>query len=412
MILGTPKGDVPIASAAKPSNPWLAYSTLAQDTLAGRDVTPSSALALNAVYGAISLIANGCGMLPCETIDTKATGKGKLVTAGRLAPMLRHQPNEDMSGVDYWTLVFNHLLSWGNHYAAKLRGPDGYVRELYPLLPESVHPFRDAQGRKLFRVATYDGATFVDQVFTKRDIWHVMGPSFDAGLTGASPIAVQRYALGVATAQAEYQSRFYMDGSALKGYLSTEQRDLSPEAADRIKAQWRARHSGLSNAHDVPVLHSGLKFEATSISPEDAQLVESMKWSATQIATMYGLPASRLNTDGGHSNRYANMAQDDLHVVKSAYLPRILRVEAALNMDADLFGPMSPWVPKFNIAAAERADQKSRFDAYSVAIRDGWLLRSEVREAEDMDPVAGIDDQPVAPAAPAPAEGNASDTAA
>ena len=48
---------------------------------------------------------------------------------------------------------------------------------------------------------------------------------------------------------------------------------------------------------------------------------------------------------------------------------------------------------KFNAAALVRTDLLTRYQAHESAIRAGWKLRSEVRELEDLPPVAGIDDQ-------------------
>jgi phage portal protein BeeE len=41
-----------------------------------------------------------------------------------------------------------------------------------------------------------------------------------------------------------------------------------------------------------------------------------------------------------------------------------------------------------------RTDLLTRYQAHESAIRAGWKLRSEVRELEDLPPIAGIDDQP------------------
>ena len=38
-------------------------------------------------------------------------------------------------------------------------------------------------------------------------------------------------------------------------------------------------------------------------------------------------------------------------------------------------------------------DLLTRYQAHESAIRAGWKFRSEVRELEDLPPVAGIDDQ-------------------
>ena len=56
--------------------------------------------------------------------------------------------------------------------------------------------------------------------------------------------------------------------------------------ADMLKAGWRAKVSGLRNAHEVAILDSGAKFQSISIPPEDAQLLETRGFSTTEIARL------------------------------------------------------------------------------------------------------------------------------
>jgi HK97 family phage portal protein len=379
MIVETTRGAV--ARASKPRNPWDAYTALDTRTFAGQDISPESALALPAVIGGVKLISEHNGVMPLETIDQRAPRGRQIVEGGWLAPMLRHAPNEDQSGPDLWTMVNAHLLLRGNAYLAKLRDPSGRIAELYPIHPSNVNPYRDRDGRKLYRVRVYDGIDFVEIDLTDRDILHIKGPSINDPLVGESVIAHCRHSLGTHAAQIEYQARTYQDGMLIKGALSTPG-NLSPDAAERIKAQWRSAYSGIGNSHDIAVLHSGATFQQVSMSPEDAQFIQSMKWGHTQVATMLKLPASRLNGEDT-SGRYANMSQDDLYMDKQACMPLRVLIEAAINRDTDLFGPVSPWVPRFNEAASLRADLKTRLEGYEIERRLGTLSANEIRALEN-----------------------------
>lgn len=390
MILETTQGALSVA--ARPRDPYAMYGSFRTESFAGQTVTPEGALSLPAVFGAVSLIANACGTMALEVIDSKAKAGDRVVSGGLLAPMLRYQPNEDMSGVDLWTLVFAHLLLRGNSYLAKLRGKSGFVEELVPLLPQDVNPYRGADGRKLFRVRVYEGSTFVDADFTSDAILHIKGPSFGRGIVGVSPIEEVRNMVGTQMAQSEYQARGYQDGMLVKGALSTPMQNLSSEAADRIKQQWRSAYSGIGNSHEIAVLHSGVTFQPISLSPEDAQFIQTMQWGHTQVATVFNIPASRLNGDTGNSNRYANMAQDDEAFYKQACQPRIEFVEASLNRDPDLFGARSPWVPRFNTSSLLRMDMKARYDAYAVGRDKGWLSANDVRRKEDEPEIGSVGD--------------------
>lgn len=383
MILETISGPRTLNRASKPYDPWGAYSALQTATYAGKDVTPEGALALVAVYGGVSLIAEANGTMPLETIDERAASGSRVVRAGWMAPMLRYQPNADMSGVDLWTMVNAHLLLRGNAYLAKIKdAATGRVSELYPLHPANVHPFRDKNGVKLFRVDVVDGTGTTEEIYTADSILHIKGKSVSNPLVGESPIAAARNTIGTQLAQVEYQARAYQDGMTLKGVLTVPQMNISPDAAERIKQQWRSAYGGISNGHDIAVLHSGATFNPVSMSPEDAQFIQTMKWTHTQIATLLKIPASRLNGEGA-SLTYANQGQDDLFFDKQACLPLRIMIEQALNRDPDLFGYTSPWVPKFNEKEQLRADDETRARIADMRLRNGSLSVNEYREFED-----------------------------
>jgi hypothetical protein len=53
---------------------------------------------------------------------------------------------------------------------------------------------------------------------------------------------------------------------------------------------------------------------------------------------------------------------------------------------------------KLNMDATLRADTTSRWNAYSVALRDGWMTKDEVRALEDLPPLDAPDPVPATPA--------------
>jgi HK97 family phage portal protein len=381
VILDTPSGR--IVDVARPSSVYNAWSLPAEWSLAKQAVSTDTALALVAVYGAVSLVADTNGVMPLEVIDTKAQSGKRVVQGGWMPTLLQHAPNADMTGIDVWVYVNACLMLRGNAYLAKLREDGtGRVTALYPVNPAQVYPYRGQDGRKLFRVSIQTGETYVDSVFTEDAILHIKGRSLTDPLVGASPIEHARHALGTQLAQQEYQARNYADGMLIKGVLTTPQANITPDAAARIKQQWRSAYQGTGNSHDVAVLHSGVTFQSVAMSPEDAQFIQTMRWGHTQIATMYKIPASRMNGESA-SLTYANQGQDDLFYDKQACLPLRRMIEAALNRDTDLFGPASAWVPKFNAEVMLQADIDTRFKVYRTAREIGVMSQNDILRAED-----------------------------
>lgn len=392
MILETTSGT--LMRVSRPSDPYNAYRSYPVSTTAGQRVDMESASALPAFYGAVSLISNVCGTMPLEIVDTRAATGQTIVKGGYLPALLRHAPNEDMSGVDLWVFVFACLLMNGNAYLAKIRDSSGRIVELYPLLPQYVAPYRADGGAKTFRVRIYEGVEYIEADFTPNDILHIKGPSlpFDDPIVGVSAVTLMRHALGTMQAQKEYQARAYQDGMLTKGLLSVPAgMNVSKQSVDRLKQQFKSATQGLRNSHDIAVLHSGASFQAIGMTPEDAQFIETMRWSHTEVATLFNIPSSRLNGDSS-TGTYQNQAQDDLAFYQQACRPRVEMVEASLNRDPDLFGAMSAWIPRFDTSAILRADIKTRFEVYQIARDIGAMSANDIRRSEDAPEVEGGDD--------------------
>lgn len=399
MILNTTGGSISVA--ARPADPYGSWGYgVPTDSLSGQTVTPESALALTSVYGAVSIIADANGIMPLEVIDTKAKSGSRVVSFGWLPATLMHEPNDDMSGVDLWSFVNACLALRGNAYLAKIDIGGGRW-QLYPMLPDTVTPYRNEQGIKVFRVRLYNGSTSVDRDFTTDAILHIKGRSLTDPLVGSSPIQCMRHALGTQLSQQEYQARAYADGMLIKGVLSTPAQNITPESADRIKAQWKSATGGVGASHDVAVLHSGVTFQQVALSPEDAQFIQTMRWGHTQVATAYKIPASRLNGEGS-SLTYSNQGQDDLFLDKQACLPYRVMIEAALNRDRTLFGAYSRWTPRFNPEIVLRADVATRTDVYQKMRAMGAVSVNEIRRFEDWSDIGAQGDDYAPVAAPAP----------
>ena len=393
MLLATRRGYVPVNEAARPESTYRQWSAIATDSFTGRSVTPESALAIAAAYGGVSLIANMLSIIPCRIQDKKK--KNTFVERGILHDMLRYQPNRDTTAAQFFSLIGTHLLLRGNFYAAKFR-PKGesYPTELIQFAPDTVFPYRDKDGRKLFRVRTWNGQSYIDQVYTPEHIWHVCGPSFNDGLTGETPFGVMRNRIGVQLAASEYQARFYQNGAAMKGVIEYPGVFAGPQGDDairRLRDSFHASNAGLENAHRTAVLEGGATFKNISITPQDQELIETLKWGATEIATALNIPASWLNADSGKGMRYANVAQDALNLKIAALQPRTTLIEQSLNADADLFGVQSPWVPKFDYSEFLRADEATRWQTHKTAFEIGAKSPNDIRMEENMSPREGGD---------------------
>jgi hypothetical protein len=116
------------------------------------------------------------------------------------------------------------------------------------------------------------------------------------------------------------------------------------------------------------------------------QLLDASTASDVKICSIFNVLPHLVGIDAGKSATYASVEQFNLMHAQQCVLPMAVRWEQALQRDViqdDRF------FPKFSLAYLLRGDFATRTAGYAVAIEHGWLSQDDVRELEDMNPIAG-----------------------
>jgi HK97 family phage portal protein len=347
-------GDIPVATT---------YAAVA--------VNPTTALQHSAVWASVNLIAGSISTLPLY-----AYRRGERDPLPELPPLLR-QPSATMNLPDWLYAALQSLLLRGNCYGQIV---DRAGAGLLPAQVELLAPDRVAvnvpNGAIEYRL---DG-----HVVDPASIWHVKAYTSAGNVVGLSPIAHARQAVGLGLAAERYGAKWFGESATPSGLLTTDQR-INSEQAEMLKHRWRFSHQG---NRDIAVLGDGARFQAVSIAPEESQFLESTRANVATVARYFGVQPELIGGESGGSLTYANVEQRALDFLQFGLAPWLVRLETAIS------GLLSSTTTvKFNAGALVRTDLLTRYQAHESAIRAGWKLRSEVRELEDLPPVAGIDNQ-------------------
>jgi HK97 family phage portal protein len=341
-------------------------------TYAAVPVSPSTAMQHSAVWAAVNLIAGAISTLPLA-----AYRAGQLDPLPDLPPILR-APSAGWALPDFLYALVQSLLIRGNAYGLIVdRAGAGLLPSQVELLAPERVGVAVPNGAVEYRV---DG-----QRVDTASVWHVRAYATAGSVEGLSPIGHARQAVGLGIAAERYAARFFADSAVPSGVLTTEQR-IDQTTADTLKERWNANHQG---RRDIAVLGDGARFQAITIPPEEAQFLEATRANVATVARYFGVQPELIGGESGGSLTYANVEQRATDFLVFTLRPWLVRLETALS--ALLSSTTSV---KFNAGAMVRTDLLTRYQAHESAIRAGWKLRSEVRELEDLPPIAGIDDQP------------------
>ena len=348
---------------------------------AGGIVTPRDALGLDSVYRAVSVLATACDQL---TLDAWR-GAAPLVPA----PSLLRHPN--MLDATSSLPAFVHetvtsLATRGEAFWDKTTGPVGTgVGNLAIIPPLDVFPYRNKAGQRRY---IWQGKDCGPDRIQHLKLLHLTGEP-----RGLGPIQAGMRPLLGALDVARYGTEWFRTSGVPSGVLSTDQR-LSFDEALEYKRAWHASVTGGTTA----VLSAGLAYKPIYLTPREAQWLDSQRFTVTQVARLFGIPARLLLVGvDGSSMTYANAEQEDIQFRKYTLARYLREIETAF----------SACLPRgtecrFNVEGLLRTDTKTRYESYEIGLRAGFLTTDEVRASEGMtplpEPAPAQETNPVAPA--------------
>jgi HK97 family phage portal protein len=350
----------------------------------GAFVTAENAFGLPAAMAAIRLVVELIASLPIVVYRGDA-GARQLATDSWQYTLLNQFGNLDQSPFDLISDIASGPEGYGNSLVRKLRDSKGRIGELLPIPPQNLRRIRIDKNTRQKVFDVYEDGKLV--TYDQSQVLHVRGFNPQGGLTGYSPIAWHRHALGTALALQEFGGRFFAN-NAQPPFAIAVPGSLNQKAAQEMLTIFTDSHSGLQNVNRPALLSNGAKIEKIGISMLDAQYVEMMKFSVEEIARIWRVPADLL---AAYVQRGTAMTveQESLRLLQFSLFPRIRRIESALHTDPDLFPPDRPEYPKFLIEELLRADTAVQAAADASDVQTGIMLRDEVRARRGLPPLPG-----------------------
>ena len=359
------------------------YTFFLGGTTSGKAVTERSAMQMTAVYSCVRILAEAVAGLPLHLYRYKDNGGKEKAIDHPLYLLLHDEPNPEMSSFVFRETLMTHLLLWGNAYAQIIRNGKGEVVALYPLMPNKMTVDRDANGQLYYQymrsneeAPTIKGSTVN---LSPSDVLHIPGLGFD-GLVGYSPIAMAKNAIGMAIACEEYGAKFFANGAAPSGVLEHPGTIKDP---GRVREAWQSQFGGSGNSGKVAVLEEGMKYTPISISPEQAQFLETRKFQINEIARIFRIPPHMVGDL--EKSSFSNIEQQSLEFVKYTLDPWVTRWEQSIQRSLFSADEKKSCFVKFNVEGLLRGDYASRMQGYATARQNGWMSANDIRELENLD---------------------------
>lgn len=350
---------------------------------AGVNVSEYSALNYSAFWACVNRLADGVALPPLHLYRRLDKGKER-ATNHPLYKILHDAPNPMMSSFTFRRTLEAHIVTWGNGYAY-IDWKNGQVEALWPINPARITPKRVDD--KLVFVFKRENGT--ELTYQQEQIFHVPGLGFD-GIRGYSVVSKAKEAIGLGLATERFGSTFFGNGALSGGSLEHPSK-LTPEAHERLTKSWNEAHQGPDKAHKVAILEEGMKFNKTSIPPDDAQFLETRKFQVEEMARWFNIPLMLIQT-GGETPTFASSEQFMLSYKIFTLMPHHENWEQAIQQQLLLTDEeRDEYYTEFLMDGLLRGDSISRGTFYTQMFNIGVLSPNDIRELENLNPVDGGD---------------------
>lgn len=336
---------------------------LLQALISNESITREKALTLPVVSGAVDFISNMIACMPVKLYKYK-DGKVEEQSKDSRVKLLNGDTGDTLDG---WqmkkAMVEDYLLGKGGYcYIRKNRNEVTglyYVEEQYISIMKNFRPiYKDY-------VVLVEGREYKPYEFIK-----VLRNTKD-GASGVGLTMEVSKALETAYNTLLYQLSLVKAGGNKRGFLKS-QRKLGQDEINTLKTAWRNLYG--NSTENVVVLNNGLEFQEASQSSVEMQLDQNK--------------ASLRNEINGIFHIYDN---DFDETFKEAIYPIIKAFETALNRDLLLEKEKKSYFFEFDVKEIVKVNIKERYESYRMAKETGFMTLNEIRRAENMEWIEGLD---------------------
>lgn len=376
-------------------------------------VNETTAASISAVNACVKLLAGAVSALPMNIYRMDFTNGAKSqLWNENLWWVLNEQFHPQWPAAAGWDHLMRSRLYHGDAYAIIERNAGGQVLALRPVAKSRVLTYELDSGRLIYAVLP-DAKSREGKVwyYDQDDMIHVPGDGFD-GVSSPSVLQFElRGAGSTALAAQDASGRFFANG--MMPSLALEfPHEPTKELVEETRAEVDARYGGVRNSGRPMLLFGGAKANELSITPDDAQLLDSRKFQVEEIARIYGVPPFMI----GHNEKTTSWGSG-VEAMGSGFVRYTLRrhLHAITNEFNRKLFPRGSKFCEFDTSDLERPS----FKDFTESLRAGLgragerpiFSQNEARARFNLPPVDGGDDLGViSGTAPSPAvpegEGN------
>lgn len=357
-------------------------------TVAGMTVTPETALQVSTVLACVKVICDGVATPDLHVYrDRPGDGRRELATNIGEYRLLARRPNEFQTSFQWRRMMTLHAALCGAGVSLIVRGGNGRVRELIPLVPGKWDVRQTS--RYVVRYRCWDEFGFIGE-FDAKDVFVIHNLQWDM-IKPLNAVLLAKQSIGLAMAAEASHVAAHANGVKTSGVYAVDG-TLTAEAHERLLRLMK-QHQGADNAGKPFILDRNAKWVSSQMSGVDAQHVETRRLQIEQICSCFGVFPLMI----GYSDKTSTFASSEAFFaahVKHTLAP--WHKEWTQKLDEFLLDGSGPLWAGFDTRYLLAGSMSDRAAWSRTMVEMGIYTRNEIRDEEGLDPLPGLN-EPLTP---------------
>lgn len=348
-------------------------SGIGMKSMSGTRVSPETVMQLSSVWACTMRTAQLVSSLPAAIYEKRADD-GRTKVDDALSEILTTKPNPDQTGQEFWEGVVAQMLIRGN-------GPSEIARigERVVSLRPLMNATPEMRNGRLYRWSFSDRGRL--EYLPPEKVFNIPGFSVGGGI-GLSVVRHGIHSFGAALAADETSSTFFANAMQPGGVISFEGNAGPGPTQEQMSLLKRMieKFTGSRKAGKVLMMPPGATYKSVTMSPEDAQLLETRRYSTEDICRWFGVPPIII----GHASDGQTMWGSGVEAIMLSWLtlginPLLKRIEGRILKDLIPPAQRRSWYMEFNREAMLQMDSVRKGDFMVKMGASGTMTANERR---------------------------------
>lgn len=282
----------------------------------------AGALAIGAVLACVKALYDDTTNLPFKAYEGDRNGAHEPIAVQPQIVVEPFGPDLDPpSGVGQ--IVVSKAMRGNGYSFVVSRDRLGFPTQLMNLHPDAVQVQRNRTTRvKEFKIG--------GQIFGPDEIIHMPGLMLPGADAGIDLLTYERTTFDLAWNVNTYADGFFKGGGSPAGVIAVPGNGDRKRARE-VREMWASSHGGVANAHRPAVMFGSATWTQLSVTPENAQFLQTRRYLREEVCGLFGVPLQRIQAIVENASQGGGKGLDaiDAGYVKHGLMPPLGGVERA-----------------------------------------------------------------------------------